>query len=90
MLELAITEQAATLAHVLKQKALELRPRWWGAGRLWGGAPEQGRPMSAFGLTLRNFPRATDVAHALPSTTKGPIPHRQPAEAPREGFPQRN
>lgn len=37
MLELAITEQAATLAHVLKQKALELRPRWWGAGRLWGG-----------------------------------------------------
>lgn len=80
MLELAIREPAATLAHVLKQKALELRPDG-GEQAGWGG-PEQGRPMSAFGLTLRNFPRATDVAHALPSTTKGPIPHLQPAEAP--------
>lgn len=37
-----------SLAHVLKQKALELRSRRWGAGRL-RGAPEQGRPMPAFG-----------------------------------------
>lgn len=41
MLELAIREPVATLAHVLKQKALELRPRWWGAGRL--GGPRAGQ-----------------------------------------------
>lgn len=34
----------------------------------------QGRPRPAFVLTLWTFLSATDVAHALPSAPRGPLP----------------
>lgn len=51
-----------------------------------GGPRSRADPCPLSGLTMRNFPRATDVAHALPTATEGWTPLRQLAEAPKGGL----
>lgn len=64
------------------QRLLRTRPQTKGSraapptvgSRQTPGGPAQGRPRPAFGLTLGTFPSGTDIAHALPSAPRGPLP----------------